>query len=151
MSAYVWWLIVGAVMLSIEVFAMPTFVLFFAGLAAICVGVMVGTGMLDELNYLIQWAWFFGLTAVLAALLWKPVKQFRTTHAGAGHYNNITGDIATVIKGSLKKGAKGTVEWSGTTMNAKLLNDAPVDELPEGAIVEIVEVQGNMLIVTPKR
>lgn len=151
MDAYVWWLLIGAVMMAVEVFAMPTFVLFFAGIAAVCVGVMTGTGLLQDDSYLMQWAWFFGLTVMWAAVLWKPVKKFRTITPHGQDYKNITGDIATVVRGSLKKGVVGQVQWSGTLMNARLSDNAAENELPEGTIVEITDVKGNTVTVKLKQ
>jgi membrane protein implicated in regulation of membrane protease activity len=98
----------------------------------------------------LQAAAFTGLTALIAFILWKPLKKWRTSPSTADSFSNMVGDMATVGKGGLKKGVRGQASWSGTTMTAMIAEDAQVDSLDEGAMVIIQAVHGTMLLVAPK-
>jgi membrane protein implicated in regulation of membrane protease activity len=139
------WFIAGAVFLTLEALGITGIGFLFAGLAALVTGILVEYGVASPDGYG-QWAWFFGLTAAWAAILWKPMQRFMKTPKEGG-YSNMVGDDATVIEGGLAPGSKGKVRWSGTIMDAEL---APgMAALPAGASVIIREVKGNTLIVAP--
>ncbi len=142
------WLIAGMVLIGLEVFGVPGIGLLFAGIAALITGVLVESGLMASDNYTMQFACFFVLTGISALLLWKPMQRWRTAPAAAGDYNNMVGDKVVVI-GDLARGKTGKARWSGTTMQARLIPDAVVDILPDGADAEIVAVDGNMLILKP--
>ena len=144
------WLIAGLLLIVIEVSIAPGLGFFFAGLAAILVGVLVRMEVVAVENLLAQFAWFFAFTVVIAAALWKQLQRWRTNPKAKGDYKNMVGDIAIVARDGLKRSSGGNVNWSGTTMRAELHAEAGVDELAEGAVVEVVEVEGNTLIVKPK-
>jgi membrane protein implicated in regulation of membrane protease activity len=141
-----WWLIAGAVFLAFEAFGIQGIGFLFAGLAAILVGLIVHYDLISHANLIAQFAAFFGITGLLAAVLWKKLKNWRSRSA-SGDYRNIIGDMATVGKDGLSRGKIGQVSWSGTTMMAEL--SADYDHCDQGAMVEIVSVKGNKLIVKP--
>lgn len=145
------WLIAGGALLALEAFGIPGMGFLFAGIAAILTGVLVEANVVSEHAVVGQFAWFFGITCVTAALLWKKLKAWRTRTPKGGEYQNIVGGIGIVAKGGLKKGAVGQVAWSGTTMQAELANYSDVDHLTEGAQVEISATEGNKLIVIPRK
>lgn len=143
------WLLVGAICLALEAFGIPGLGFLFAGLAGIVVAVLIHYQIIDEANYVAQLAAFFGLTGLLAAILWKKLKSWRMGSGKHSDYSNIIGDMATIGRDGLFKGRVGQVSWSGTSMMAELADDAPVDGCLEGDMVKIVDVKGNKLIVTP--
>lgn len=143
------WLVAGAVLVALEVFAVPLMGFLFGGLAAITVGILILANVVGESVYLWQFACFFALTVVWAVALWKPLKNLRSPHP-SNAYNNMVGSIAIVGAGGLKKGKTGKVAWSGTQMSAELLADAAADELPAGAETVIVKVSGTTLVVKPR-
>lgn len=65
-------------------------------------------------------------------------------------YSNMIGDTAVVEGNGLRKGETGEATWSGTRMRAQLSDHAPVDALPPGTKVTIIEVTGVTLIVRPQ-
>ena len=141
------WLLAGAALCAAEVMIGPGIGLFFAGLAAICVGALVEAGALGAEDLVLQFGVFFALTVVWAALLWKPLKRFYThKNRPSQQFNNIVGEKAVVAGAGLARGKAGTVSWSGTTMQAELAADA-ADAIPAGERVAIVEVRGATLIV----
>jgi len=138
-----WWLAAGAIFCVLEILGVSGIGFLFAGLAALCVGIAVtGHWILPE-SYLIQAAWFFALTLFWAALLWKKLRPKKGIT-----YQDTVGARGTVVKGALVKGKMGSVQWSGTIMNAELTG--AVDSLPEGSNVVIQSVRGNVLVVTPE-
>lgn len=144
MSESVIWLLIGALLVALEVFAVPGIGFLFAGLAGVATGVVTQIGYAETL--IVQLGWFFGFTIFWAAVLWKPMKKFRKSHGGH-NYNNIVGHSATVINNPLKKGVEGEVKWSGSVMSAKLSEG---EEVAVGAQVKIIEVSGNTLVVKPE-
>lgn len=143
------WMAFGILLLFLELSSIPGIGLFFAGLAAICVGGLIAFEYLLPQKYILQFVWFFVLTIGWAVVLWVPMKRLRYKTSDKD-YQNITGSFATVKKAPLVKGKSGKVSWSGTTMKARIVNDSDVDEIPVGTEVEIVEVKGNTLIVKSK-
>lgn len=147
MEVSVIWLIIGAVFLALEAFQFPGIGLLFAGLGALVAGAAVESGLVGDDAHVVQGAVFLIATSVFAALLWKKLKAWRL-NPNTPTYSNIIGTEATVV-GTLKAGKVGQVRWSGTLMRAKL-SDGTVAELPEGAIVTVAAVEGNVLTVAPK-
>lgn len=140
------WLIFGVTLCALEVLTVPGFGLLFGGLAAMLVAVLVELGVMGELSYAAQVAWWFGMTCALAALLWKPLKNFYThKNNPERQYNNIVGERAVVAGEGLVPGVAGLVQWSGTLMQAELVEGA--DALPAGAQALIVDLRGATLIV----
>lgn len=138
------WLIAGALLLALEAFGAPGVGFLFAGLGAIITAILAEAGIASHLES--QAAWFFGLTAFWAWVLWKPLQRFRR---GSHSYHNMVGSEATVLEPGLHQNQAGKVRWSGTTMEARLLPGAPEAFLSADTIVTIREVKGNTLIVSP--
>ena len=141
------WLIAGSAFFIIEIFIVTGFGFLFAGAAAICLGGAIAFGAIAPENLLVQLTVFFLLIPVWLAILWKPLKKLRTKNGQS--YSNMVGDQATVVDGPLKKDTAGKVTWSGTIMQAELVQDSPVQEVTTGGQVTIVEVKGTTLIVKP--
>lgn len=140
------WLIAGVLLIIAEIFA-AGFGLFFAGLGAIFTGIALQWGVIGVESAVMQWTLFFLATALLAALLWKPLQKFYRPSPG---YSNIIGETAMVGSGGLSKHHGGDVSWSGTTMKARLAKNVHVEKLDAGTSVVVVEISGATLIVRPK-
>lgn len=140
-----WWLVAGALFCVLEILGISGIGFLFAGMAGLCVGIAVTAQWIAPESYLTQTAWFFGLTLVWAALLWKKLRP----RAGVA-YKHMVGERARVTKGPLVKGKTGSAEWSGTVMNAELSKHASVASVAEGENVIIKEVHGNVLVVAPE-
>lgn len=144
------WLIAGAILLGLEAFGIPGVGFLFAGLAAILVGLAVHLNLIAADDWILQAGVFFGLTTLMAALLWKKIQQWRLNAPTGDQFSNIIGDYATVGKDGLKKGRAGQVSWSGTTMSAQIDPGCALESLEEGAVVIITAVKGNQLFVAPE-
>lgn len=140
------WLLVGAILVVMEAFIAPGVGLLFAGLGAIIAGILIGLGLIPADNIILQFAIFFAFTALTASLLWKKLKQFRQ---GKETYSNIVGDSATVEGAALKKGVDGKVKWSGTSLKARLVENAAVSQVSGGTEVIIEELRGNVALCRP--
>jgi membrane protein implicated in regulation of membrane protease activity len=144
------WLAAGAVLLALEAFGAPGIGLVFAGLAGILVGIMLGFGLIDGTAYDWQLIYWFGFTAATAAVLWKPLQRWRTSSTSDEVFNNMVGDMATIVEKDLVAGQTGRAKWSGTVMNAELDPDAAETMLKVDETAEIIQVKGNVLILRPR-
>lgn len=150
LTASIIWLLIGMMCLALEAFGVSGVGFFFAGLAALGVGLVVETGLAGSDAYLAQFAWFFGFTALFAALLWKPLRRWHSRRgmAGVSADGGLIGARALVAGSGLEPGREGQVSWSGTLMTAELAAGI-TQAVPAGETVLIVEVNGAKLIVRP--
>lgn len=141
------WLLFGVFCFAMEAMGLAGFGLFFAGLGAICLTlVMHFAGTPEQTEIIAQFAWFFAFTAIWTAILWQPIKQYRMRKRSTD-FSNIVGDRATVVEGNLEKGKEGKVKWSGTLMLAELATDSEIETLEQGTTVIVKEVRGNVFVV----
>ena len=141
------WLVLSAVFFVLEVSLVPGIGFLFAGFAAMTVGGLINFDIVDSESYFEQFAYFFGLIFAWAAILWYPIKNFRSKSNG-NDFKNVIGDVATVYDNDLVKGKSGKVKWSGTIMKAKLYKDDPNDKIKKDEEVYVKEIKGNVLTVT---
>lgn len=145
------WFALGLVFMFLEIkLGFSTIYLFFAGLASITVGFMLSYDMVDPNNLLSHVIIFFMALLSYSALLWKPLKYFVYSHNPKDQYSNIIGQTGTVIGAPLKKGKKGEINWSGTTIFAKIHKSESKKEIAVDEDVEIVEIEENVFLVKSK-
>lgn len=140
------WLLVGGALIGVEAFLVSGIGVFFAGLGAITVGIIILAN--PDLTPVGQTTWFFAATAAWTAVLWKPFQNFYNK-SSEGH-NDMVGRLVTVDDEGLTKGKKGSVKWSGTIMTARLSDDATIEKAEPGAELVIVSVTGGVLEVSDK-
>lgn len=145
-SISIYWLIFGILCFALEALGMTGVGLFFAGLGSVVVAVIIESGLVGEQAYISQFAWFFALTVLWAAVLWKPIKNYRMHKKGAD-YSNMVGDYCKVAEIPLVKGKRGKVKWSGTTMIAELAEGSAAEVIAVDEDVVIKEVKGTTLYV----
>ena len=144
-----YWLVASMVFLALEAFGISGVGFLFAGLAAVCVGILIELDVISRFDMVEQFATFFGATTVCALLLWKPLKRWYSNKEGRA-YSNIVGTMAKVTSPEgLRKGSLGEVKWSGTTMQAELTMESPKMHIAEGEMVVVVSVKGSKLVVAP--
>lgn len=137
------WIAVGLIFIIIEFTAAPGIGFLFLGLGSLSTGIAIyyfpeiasfqiasiGLGSL---------AWFL--------LLWWPLRIFIYGKKGKAKpdYFDMTGMRVEVASEEIQTSGFGKVYWSGTTMNARLVDKGfPVKK---GEELYIVEVKGNTLI-----
>jgi membrane protein implicated in regulation of membrane protease activity len=144
------WLTAAVLLMLIEALGAPGTGLMFAGLGALTTGMFLYTGMMPVDDFAAQYVTFFLASALWAAMLWKPLQEFRRGKKGAQTgYSNIIGDLAYVGSTGITR-TDGEVTWSGTIMKARLAQDAGTDYLEAGTTVIIVSVAGATLTVKPQ-
>lgn len=148
------WLLAGAILVAIEVFTVPGLGLFLAGLGAMSTGIVIRLGIVDTGNTAAQFCWFFALTTVWTASLWRMFRKFRLSLHTKGRKEGteiigLVGSQAIINEPGLKRGETGQVRWSGTLMSAVLHEKTQEDFLPAGSSVLIESVSGTLLTVSP--
>jgi membrane protein implicated in regulation of membrane protease activity len=141
------WLLAGAVLLALEAAGASGIGFMFAGLAALLVGVLIEANIITETNLTLQLALWFTLTVVTAIILFSPLKRWRTDTKSEDSFDNIIGTTATVAAGGLMIGKPGRVQWSGTVMNAQVVDTCQQGAFLEGDTVTVCAIKGNQLIV----
>jgi inner membrane protein len=118
--------------------------LFFA-IASFITGILISVGLVSgwELEIFVLGL----LTAVIALLLWKPLKQFQNSGGGADTSSEMIG--RQVSASSEITVAGGRIRYSGIDWNSRLALDADVASIHEGAPCIIAAVDGNVMLVKP--
>ncbi len=146
LSPSAWWLLAGAVLIGLDILALPGIGALFSGLGALTVGAALIAGFIESMTA--QFTLFFVATGVWAILLWKPLKQFlKGKETG---FDDMVGSTAVVFGSPLEKGKKGKVRWSGTIMNCQL-DAEEAGSLEVGTEVTITRVSQGVLIVQSSR
>lgn len=138
------WLLFGIILIILEFSQSPGVGFLFLGLGAVSTAIITSYWQQDTLH---QFA-YFGITALLwFLLLWYPLKLFvykHSTDISRGSFDIIGSEVIVTDK-DIKAGEHGQVLWSGTIMNAKLV-DNTTDIAKIGEIIYVLEVKGNVLI-----
>lgn len=109
------------------------------------------TGILIHLNVISGWegeVLSVGiLTAIIAAFLWKPLKQFQNSGGGADTSSDMIGK--TVPSSSEITHISGHIRFSGIEWSARLATDHDESTIKPDTPCIIVGVEGNVMIVKP--
>lgn len=132
------WIVVGAMLLSSELFVPTDFFLVFLGVAALAVG-LVGLGGLG-LPAWGQWLLFAALSLVLLVVVRRRLKK-RLPAAASRADDTLVGEIA-LIHERLEAGATGTAELRGARWTAR---NADTSALEPGARARVERVEGLLL------
>ncbi|HAR96470.1 MAG TPA: NfeD family protein [Deltaproteobacteria bacterium] len=134
------WAIIGIVLIIIDVFS-STFFLFFLGIGALVTALSVWVGLTPGLvGQLIC----FSLFSLVATLLFRSaLKRMFDQKARHGDYSEYIGQKA-VVAASIPAGGEGKVTYRGSEWIAFCEEDR---EIPEGATVTILSIQGIKLKV----
>lgn len=143
------WMAFGAVLILLEVLLMPGIGFFFAGMAAVSLGLLLTFDLFMYVSVTMQVSLFFMFTCFWAAVLWIPIQKFKSRKA-VNSYENITGELAVVWEEDLQIGIPGKVTWSGTILNARLDPNSKLERVEKGQYVRITGTAGSTLIVEPK-
>jgi membrane protein implicated in regulation of membrane protease activity len=119
--------------------------LLFLALGCVITGVMVSLGVISgwELEVLSVAV----LTTLSAILLWKPLKKFQNSGVDRDTASDMIGKVLPVT--GLITRDQGTVSYSGIDWQARLDADH-LEPVIVGGRVEVVAVQGSLLLVRPE-
>jgi membrane protein implicated in regulation of membrane protease activity len=118
--------------------------LFFA-IASFITGILISIGLISSWEAEVFTLGI--LTAVIAVLLWKPLKNFQNSGGGADTSSDMIG--RTVPSGSEITATEGSIRYSGIDWNSRLSEDAGVESIAEGEQCVIASVDGNVMLVKP--
>jgi len=138
------WLTLSFIFIMIEVSA-PGIGGLFSGVAALTLGGLLIGEIITPDNIVQELAYFFGLTIVWAAILWKPLKKIMLPRDSA--YSDIIGTSVKVVKGDLAKGKTGSVKWSGAIMRAKIIDSSEAELIKEDEEIWIHDKEGTLFLV----
>jgi len=86
------------------------------------------------------------LTAIITALLWKPLKRFQNSGGGADTSSDMIGK--RVATRSETTANSGSIRYSGIDWNARLAQGLE-ENIPAETNCIIVGVEGNVMLVKP--
>jgi len=109
------------------------------------------TGILIQLNIVSSWeseCLAVGLlTALIALLLWKPMKRFQNSGGGADNSSDMIGK--QVPSTSEVTHEQGHIRFSGIDWSARLTSDCQVKVVAVNTACIITGVDGNVMLVKP--
>ena len=140
-----WYLLAGiSLVVELSIMGLSGPLLFFA-IASFVTGVLVNIGAVSgwELEILTVGV----LSAIIAAVLWKPLKNFQNAKADNDNSSDMVGlkvpastEITTL---------SGTIRYSGINWQARLAEECDVTSISEATVCEIVAITGNTMLVKP--
>lgn len=137
-------MVLGLALLAIEVLILgfATFVLFFVGLAALATGLMMYMGVLDQDMYSAL-ASVAIISAALALLLWKPLKNLQSKDKPKQVQSDLIGHQFSLPE-ALSPGQSIVYRYSGITWQVY-----SQQQLAAGQQVEVVKASVGRLDVMP--
>ena len=141
------WMIVGFLFVFIELMQLPGFGFFFLGLGGLSVSIVLASDRF-AISTFHQFIIFSIASLVWIVLLWKPLKKLNL-HSFNNTYNDkfhdMIGQSVIVLHDEIMPGLLGKVKWSGTIMNASLI-EGETKTAHIGQKLFIKEIMGNVLI-----
>jgi membrane protein implicated in regulation of membrane protease activity len=141
--AHLWYLIAGiSFVIELSIMGLSGPLLFFA-LASLTTGILVSIGFLDGWKSEVLTVGV--LTAVVAAILWKPLKTLQNAKDKTDNSSDMVG--LTVLASSDITVSSGTIRYSGIDWQARLSDEAGVESISEQCQCQIVAITGNTMLV----
>ncbi len=140
-----WYLIAGIsfiIELSIMGLSGP---LFFFAIASLITGILVTVGFID--GWQAEVLTIGLLTALVAAILWKPLKTLQNSKVKTDNSSDMIGlqvPASTDITMS-----SGSIRYSGIDWQARLAEEANIDLIGKQSQCQIVAITGNTMLVKP--
>ena len=117
--------------------------LLFFGIAAFITGALSGLGVISGWE---SETFTVGVcTAILAIVLWKPLKKFQNSGGGPDTSSDMIG--LKVPASSMINQTGGKIRYSGIDWSARLSTDAGVESIAAEDICIIVGVEGTTMLV----
>ena len=141
LQPYLYWIIMGIILLIMEFF-IPGFIIFFFGIGAIVTGVLAYLHIVNSFSVQL---FVFLCTSILTLILLR--KTLKTTFLGKNFdksekYSNIEIGREVEVVNNISPHKPGTVKYQGSLWSAK-----SETELKKGEIVKIKDYDGITLIV----
>jgi membrane protein implicated in regulation of membrane protease activity len=138
-----WYLIAGiSFVVELSLMGLSGPLLFFA-IASLATGVLV------DLNFIEGWqseVLVVGLfTAIIAAILWKPLKKLQNTKSATDTSSDMIG--LKIYASSNITATGGTIRYSGIDWQARLADDTITEFISDKSQCQIVAIMGNTMLV----
>jgi len=142
---HLWFLIAGiSFVMELSVMGLSGPLLFFA-LASLGTGILVSMGIIDDWQSQILTVGL--LTALVAAILWKPLKSLQNAKDKTDNSSDMVGLKVPVSSKISSNG--GTIYYSGIDWQARLADDVNVTSINKSDHCQIVAITGNTMLVKP--
>ena len=118
--------------------------LFFA-IASFITAILISSGLISGWD--IEVFVLGVLTAIIAVVLWKPLKNFQNSGGGSDTSSDMIGRQVPVASEVTTAGGK--IRYSGINWNSRLAEDSGVESIKDGELCVISSVDGNVMLVKP--
>ena len=141
----IWFAIAGlSLVFELGVMGLSGPLLFFA-FASIITGILISLGLVEGWQSEVLVVGL--LTAVIAVVLWKPLKAMQNSRSKTDDSSDMIG-LQVPAFDDITKDA-GSIRYSGINWNARLAEDADVDIIESNRICTIAAVTGTTMLVKP--
>jgi len=142
---HLWYLIAGiSFIIELSIMGLSGPLLFFA-IGSLLTGTLVSIGIVDGWQGQILAVGL--LTALITAILWKPLKSLQNSKEKNDNSSDMVGlkvPVSTEITA-----IAGTIRYSGINWQARLADEANVVSINEQSQCVIVAITGNTMLVKP--
>ncbi len=140
---HLWYLIAGiSFVIELSIMGLSGPLLFFA-IASLTTGILITIGFVEGWQSEIFTVGI--LTAVVAAILWKPLKSLQNSKGKTDNSSDMVG--LTVLANSEINVSSGTIRYSGIDWQARLAEEANGESISAQSQCEIVAITGNIMLV----
>jgi membrane protein implicated in regulation of membrane protease activity len=140
---HLWYLIAGlSFVIELSIMGLSGPLLFFA-IASLTTGILVTIGFVEGWQSQIFTVGI--LTAVVAAILWKPLKSLQNSKGNTDNSSDMVG--LTVLASTEITVTAGTIRYSGIDWQARLAEDANGQSISAESQCSIVAITGNIMLV----
>ena len=141
--AHLWYLIAGiSFVIELSIMGLSGPLLFFA-IASLTTGILVNVGFIDGWQSELLTVGL--LTAVVAAILWKPLKSLQNTKDKTDNSSDMVG--LSVLASTEINATSGTIRYSGIDWQARLAEEANGKSISAESQCQIVAITGNIMLV----
>jgi len=142
---HLWYLIAGiSFVIELSIMGLSGPLLFFA-IASLMTGILVSTGIID--GWQSQILTIGLLTALVAAVLWKPLKSLQNSKEKTDNSSDMVG-LKVVVSADITA-TTGSIRYSGINWQARLADETNATTIAEQSQCEIVAITGNIMLVKP--
>jgi membrane protein implicated in regulation of membrane protease activity len=142
---HLWYLIAGiSFVIELSIMGLSGPLLFFA-IASLITGILVSMNVIEGWQSEILAVGL--LTALAAAILWKPLKSLQNAKEKTDNSSDMIG--LQVLVSTCVTTTTGSIRYSGINWQARLADDMNVSEIIEQSQCEIVAIKGNIMLVKP--
>lgn len=142
---HLWYLIAGvSFVIELSIMGLSGPLLFFA-LASFGTGILVSVGFIDGWKSEVLTVGL--LTAVIAVVLWKPLKSLQNSKRKTDDSSDMIG--LTVLVSSEINSTSGSIRYSGIDWQARLADEVNVESINKQSQCQIVAITGTTMLVKP--